>query len=305
MRRNVADKGALRDRARGIATTALAGILCLAAAGCGKSQAVVTATTVQQQTSTTTQQQTSTATQQTRTSTKQTSTATQQTSTATQHTGTSTTKTAAPGAKGSNSGTPSKAKALAYAQAVNLRAGDVPGFKEAAPEHEQSSKAEERREEELQRCTGAPGGEDGIAEASSPKFERKPSAIETETASSSVSVVRREAEAARVLAVLKRDHTGSCLESYVRLALKPPKGETIVTVATAKIAAPANSFGWRILISLKIRDVSLPIQFDFLGFVRGRAEITLTTIGVGEIFPPATERHLVSLLMERAKSGSI
>jgi hypothetical protein len=44
---------------------------------------------------------------------------------------------------------------------------------------------------------------------------------------------------------------------------------------------------------------------DILGFVYGPTEVSLLSFGVPEPFPAATEQHLFSLLLQRAKAHGI
>jgi hypothetical protein len=57
--------------------------------------------------------------------------------------------------------------------------------------------------------------------------------------------------------------------------------------------------------TLTLRGLRIPVYEDILGFVRGRAEVSLFTFGVPRQFPAALEERLFSLLLERAKAHSV
>ncbi|HEY1688396.1 MAG TPA: hypothetical protein VGF95_05970 [Solirubrobacteraceae bacterium] len=211
---------------------------------------------------------------------------------------------------------PSKAQALAFAKAVNLRASDLPGFKVKAEEEEHESAAEKRISREVERCVAAPFHEAGghgehgeqeeqgsIAEANSPSFERQ-SNLSDETVSSSVEVVESEASVLAALAIIRSERTGTCFAHYLGLLLHTEKlgGVHLSGLRVGKINAPANGFGWRIKLTLTDRHVAVPLQMQFLGFAIGRAEVTLEVMSLPEQFPIETERGLVKLLMQRAKT---
>src|SRR5438034_7244016 len=64
-----------------------------------------------------------------------------------------------------------KPQAIAFAGAVNLRSGDLPGFS-ASARHNRETEGEKRLGRQLLRCVGA-AAENGLAEASSGDFERR------------------------------------------------------------------------------------------------------------------------------------
>lgn len=199
---------------------------------------------------------------------------------------------------------PSRAQARAFAKAVNLRLGDVPGFKAKVEPRERESKAERQIAREAGRCIGGSAEAKGIAKASSPSFERKSQTIASQSVSSEVNVALSEAQASRQLATIKSERTGACLAHFLGRDLRLLKlhGAHMRGLRVGRIAAPASGFGWRVKLAIVVRNFELPMEMQFLGFRFGRAEVSLSVIALPGPFPIATERRLVKLLMQRAKT---
>ncbi len=211
----------------------------------------------------------------------------------------------------SRSAASSAAKALAFARAVNLRASDVPGFSVSSESrHERGSAAERRLERELHRCVGSASETSSLAEASSPQLERKAS-LASQSVSSAVSVERSPAAGAEVLASFRSGRLRTCLSHYFDLLLA---GESLhrasVSPVSVKHGSPpapgmTGSFALRFTATITVDHVPIPFYVDILGFVDGPAAVTLLTSGIPEPIPAKLEEHLFSLLVERAKSGSV
>jgi hypothetical protein len=200
-----------------------------------------------------------------------------------------------------------KQQALAFARAVNLRPGDLPGYQAAPRESEGSSAAEKRASHELQQCLGASAEQHPVVELSSLRFERKASIAQV-SVSSSVTVERSTAIAGKELEAIHSPHTRSCFTTYFKGLFSSPtyKGATIGPVklesGTPPAAGTSGSFGWRLRTSLTVRSVPIPIELDILGFVEGRSEVALTSFGLAVPFPAATEQQLFLLLLSRARA---
>jgi len=203
-----------------------------------------------------------------------------------------------------------RAQALAYAHAVNLREEDVPGFHASVKTATPKSKAEQRAEGELLSCLGAPSAAGEIAEVPSQSFSRKRTLSQLEV-SSTVSVARTEAEAAQILSALRGADAKSCLTRYFDRLFRGPSyhGAAIgrISVASGSPPAPgmAGSFGLRLTVSLIVRTIPIPFYLDILGFVSGRAEVSLISSGVPLPFPAAGEEHLFTTLLDRAREHHI
>jgi hypothetical protein len=204
-----------------------------------------------------------------------------------------------------------RGRALAFARAVNLRAGDLPGFQSAPRESERSTPTQKRQNRELQHCVGAGlgsgAGPDPLAELSSESFQRKASIAQV-SVSSSVTVHRSGASAHKELEAIQNPHTHTCFTHYFEGLFTGPayKGATIGHVSLESGTPPApgtsGSFGWRLRASLEVHSVHIPFDFDILGFFYGQSEVTLMSTGVAVPFPAATEQQLFLLLLSRAKA---
>lgn len=228
------------------------------------------------------------------------------------------TATSTPGKTGGPPGQsgrpPTKAKALAFANAVNLTAADVPGFT-ASPKQHGESASERRLEQELRRCTGAAGSQalgsrDAVAEASSPDFQIK-SGVLSFSVSSEVSVAQSSAQAAGSLSAVRSARVRACVTRYLGQLLKAQHtgGAKVTGVSIVSGTPPApgttGGFGWRITAKLAYRGIPLSFYLDVLGFVDGPAQVTLTSSGALRPFPARAEEQLFSVLLSRAKSQSL
>jgi hypothetical protein len=204
-----------------------------------------------------------------------------------------------------------KARALAVAQAINLTASDVPGFK-ASREHASKSRAERLAEGDLFRCAGARHGHrahkrDDLADASSARFELKQGIVDV-SVSSEVGVARSAALAHAELAVLHSKRVRRCFVSYLREVLSrgKPAGTRVAGVRIQSGNPPAKgaagSFGWRVSATFGVGRVSVPVYLDMLGFVYGPARVTLISSGALRPFPAFAQQRLYELLLQRARA---
>jgi hypothetical protein len=211
----------------------------------------------------------------------------------------------------SSSPTPSAAitsqQALAFANAVNLTAADVPGFTVSSRHGGSDSTGEKRLEREMSQCAGLAGSAKGIAEASSKSFQLKHSILDFGV-SSEVAVEPSAAQASRGLAAIRSAHVRGCFSRYLGAVLKGERfgGPTVgpVTIQSGTPPAPgaSGSFGWRVTATFFVRGIRVPLYLDFLGFVDGPAEVTLLSSGLLRPFPAAVQQHLFSLLLSRAEA---
>jgi hypothetical protein len=235
-------------------------------------------------------------------------------STATTPPGTSSTPTTPPPSStpSTPSQPPARERALAFARAVNLTSNDVPGFV-PSEKHSSSSAHQKRLERAMLQCAGvagAAGKTKGVLEESSKNFELKHQILDF-SVSSEVSVQASAAEALHGLAAIRSPHVRSCFSHYLQLIFKGEqlKGATAgpVKIQAGIPPAPGTSggFGWRVTAIFTVRGVKLPIYLDFLGFVDGPAEVTLTSSGLLRPFPASVQQHLFSLLLSRAKAHKL
>lgn len=248
-----------------------------------------------------------------------TSAATSPSSTTTAPPSTSTGTTPAPGTSpspGTTPSSPSRESAVAFARAVNLTSDDVPGFT-PSEKHNSSSEHEKRLERAMLRCagigtgTGTIGGTaKGVLDESSKDFELKRQILDF-SVSSEVSVQSSAAQALRGLQAIRSPHVRSCFSRYLTLIFKSEqvKGATAgpVKIQAGTPPAPGTSggFGWRVTATFDVHGVKLPVYLDFLGFVDGPSEVTLTSSGLLRPFPASVQQHLFSLLLSRAKAHKL
>jgi hypothetical protein len=194
-------------------------------------------------------------------------------------------------------------RALAFANAVNLTASDVPPF---TPSPDKSSSPQEQQaERQLRRCAGPVASARGLAEVSSRNFELKHDVLQL-SVSSEVDVAPSSAQAAQNLAAIRSAHVRSCFSRYLEELFKGPQfaGGAVSPVSIESGTPPApgttGSFGWRAIAAFTVQSIRVHLYLDMLGFVDGPAQVTLFSSGVLRPFPAALQERLFSLLLIRA-----
>jgi hypothetical protein len=219
------------------------------------------------------------------------------------------------GDKAGRGSPPSRARALAFARAVNLTAADVPGF---TPSHKPNgeSPAERRLQQQLRSCGGAAGAgalkrsQGALVEASSPDFELHRSVLAL-SVSSEVAVAHTSAQAAATLAAIRNPRLRACFSRYLSSLLKSqhyPGAQVLgVSIAAGTPPAPgtAGGFAWRVTATLAIRTIHISFYFDILGFIDGPAQVTLTSSGTVRPFPARAQEQLYSQLLARARAQKL
>jgi hypothetical protein len=201
---------------------------------------------------------------------------------------------------------PSTRRALAFARAVNLTASDVPGF--TAGERENSSSASEKHlERQMMRCAGLGGAAKGIVEAGSKDFRLKHQIVNL-SVSSEVSVQPSATQAQQGLAAIRSPHIRGCFSRYLTQVFDSEKikgatpGPVSVQSGTPPAPGTSGGFGLRVTANFVVHGIKVPVYLDFLGFVDGASEVTLTSSGLLQPFPASIQQHLFSLLLARAKA---
>jgi hypothetical protein len=202
-----------------------------------------------------------------------------------------------------------RARARAFASAVNLRTADVPGFR-ASSKREHHAAGEQRLEQELLRCVGSAGAGRRLVESGSGTFERHAS-IASQSVSSEVNVAQTPALAAKELAAFHSGRLPRCLSHYFSGLLGSQRyhGARVSPVSTKQGSPPAagttGGFGLRFTATLTLHSVSIPLYIDILGFVEHSAEVSMFATGIPAPVPARIEERLFSLLLERAKTHKI
>jgi hypothetical protein len=204
----------------------------------------------------------------------------------------------------SKTASPTRARALAFARAVNLSAADVPGLRVAAkPQHR--SPADRHTERELARCVGLSGAGQ-LFEAASPDFEHS-AGISHFDVSSNVAVSSSAALAAHELGQLRSVRAKGCLKRYLAALLNgsltnATVGPVSVQEGTPPAADAGGSVGLRISTSITVRSIPIPFYLDILAFASRSSQVSLMSTGVPVPFPAATQQRLFLTLLARAKA---
>jgi len=197
-----------------------------------------------------------------------------------------------------------KARALAFARAVNLTAADVPEAK--------ASHRHESQDDEHPPC-GLAGSQQELAGVGSPTLTRG-SELELEEIKSSADVVSSERFAVGDVAVLRSTAGRACLERFLskryllhavgKRAFDAHIGQIQLSPLPVQAPGTSGSAGLRITmtISSSESETSVPVYIDFFVFTLGPAEVTVSAASAIQPEPEATDRQLVSLLLARAKS---
>jgi hypothetical protein len=205
----------------------------------------------------------------------------------------------------------SPSRARAFADAVNLTAADLPGFARSTRAREGESASERDLDRKLARCTGGQlqeGAKD--TEHASGQFRRRGNAFD-QSVGSSITFLRAVAAAAPELQALRSARTRDCLRVYLneRFSGRSFGGAAIrrVTVRQGTPPAPgtAGGFGWRIVALVELRRLRVPFYLDILGFIRGQAEVALTSSALLMPFPAEREERLYRLLLARATAHKL
>ena len=170
---------------------------------------------------------------------------------------------------------PTKAEALAFARAVNLRAADIP---EAVVSHRKDRPDTARTRREFDRCERLVSHPRKLADLSSPTFTRGEE-LEKEDIGSGVEVVASRRLAAHAIAQLASRTVRDCAAHVLnsQFAGRIVRGAHFgrFTVSRLPVQAPgaAATVGLRISAALMIpiSEVSVPFYFDVLAFARGPA----------------------------------
>jgi hypothetical protein len=203
------------------------------------------------------------------------------------------------------------AQAAAYAHTVNLRAGDVVGMTMSGRPESETVK-EKHSTRELIRCAGGVSLEHQLVDIKSPKFSRGRE-LQREEVGSGVSVLSSATFATRELAAVRSARGRACITRFVKQEFSKEGagqlhlGAITTSLLPAPVAGLGGSFGLRVTVTLAAARpaIRLPLYLDFMGFVSGPAEIDLNTFAFSRPVSSATERHLLSLLLSRAKATSL
>jgi hypothetical protein len=225
--------------------------------------------------------------------------------------GGSTTTAAVP--RASALATPTKAQATAYAQAVNLRAADLPGMSVA--ELERESPPSKPMGRELERCVGTVNPDLRIVKIISAKFA---GAVEAqhEQINSNVEVWPTATLAARNNAASQSRRATSCAERLLPRLLAKSSGARVhygrVTVTRLPDPLPGvdGSFGIRIAVAIlgvpaAIEPTQPSLYIDGFSFLSGPAEVSMLATAYPQPVSEEVSTHLLGLLHSRAEAHKL
>lgn len=204
---------------------------------------------------------------------------------------------------------PTKARARAFAAAVNLTAADVPGFTGSVAH---STPAGKSLGVTTARCAAGVDPRRALVDIDSRDFNRMGAGgIAAEEVSSNVGVLPSSALAARDLAAVRSGRGRRCLAAGVNQLLRTmnAKGVSFGPAVLSTLPHPApgadGSFGLRIKVTADVHGVRIRFWVDEFGVRVGPAEVSLTALGVLHPFGAADEQRLLALLVTRATAARL
>jgi hypothetical protein len=203
-------------------------------------------------------------------------------------------------------------RAVAYAHAVNLHAGDLVGFSSSGTEME--APAPGPLALALIRCRGGVDPARRIAEVSSVEFSAG-SAFYSKVLRSTVEVWPTPGLVARDNATSHSRRGRACLARFVerirREVNRERKGRNqygpfTITDVPNPVPRVSHSFITTINETRLLRGaIGAHVYRDLLGFISGAATVELEAVGFGHRVPAATEARALRLLLTRARQNAI
>jgi hypothetical protein len=215
-----------------------------------------------------------------------------------------------------------KVRASDYARAVNLRSSDVPYFESIPDEDEEDPEEARRHDRELMSCIGIEEDPDPLAEVKSPEFGTD-SPGELLRVASTVEVGADAERAAQELRLIRSRRAERCLQDVYASAIEEEESSTaeVSDASVARMRSPApdieDGFAYRFSASVTVHrstseltayrpaaepgaSVTLKVYVDIIGFLAGRASVTLTATGAPTPVSRTLEHNLLRVLRERA-----
>lgn len=206
-----------------------------------------------------------------------------------------------------------KAQAVAYAHAVNLQAGALPGFTSSGSETEAPKPGQLAREEI--RCSDGVSPAHRIAKMESTEFSAgrafygmiMKSTVEVwptpALVASNNSLSHKSRARACFVRFLKALHKRTNQERKGRMQIGP------FTISTVRNPLPGVSHSFLTTINetrlLRTGAIRAHIYRDIFGFIAGPAEVELEGIGFGHPVPASVEAQALQLLLDRARASTI
>jgi hypothetical protein len=202
----------------------------------------------------------------------------------------------------------------AYAHAVNLRAGDVPGL---AASRLRLPKTRHGWLDPAEGCDG--GGAQKVTGIISPRFSASLdhggvlTLVPLEAVQSTVFPAVSPATASRALQAAVSARGRSCLKQILGSAESQaehgPRQPILTQIEVSAPPSPLRNvrvYGLRMMAKSDFGTTSRSNYYEeFFAFIVGSTVITLNATGDPHPFPPATERRLLSLLYIRAEAHKL
>jgi hypothetical protein len=206
-----------------------------------------------------------------------------------------------------------KAQAIAYAHAVNLQPGDLPGFTTSGSETEAPKPGRLALEET--RCSGDVNPARRITKMDSTEFSAGRS-IYSKIMKSTVAAWPTTALVAVNNNLSRKSRARACfvrfLDAFHERTNRERKGRLQIgpfTVTTVPNPLPSVSHSFLTTINetllLRTGTIRAHIYRDIFGFVTGPAEVELEAIGFGHPVPTSMEAQALQLLLHRATTHAI
>jgi hypothetical protein len=169
-----------------------------------------------------------------------------------------------------------------HAAAVQLRASDLPAGWRAVPANQDGAAGTRRTDDPVDRavarCSGASDPATSVAlAATGPSFTSGPV-----RAASAVSVVRTRAQGQQDLRAQRTSKAIDCLTRLGTPSVRAGMASTGVTTTGLSISrlpgAPTDGFALRMRANATALGRPVTIYLDTYGFVRGKAEVSLTMV---------------------------
>lgn len=204
-------------------------------------------------------------------------------------------------------------QAVTYADAVNLRAGDVPGL-QAARLKPRAETSDGPFGAAMDGCESAAARAGVVFGITSQRFVHLSSPLEG--VGSGVYYFKSEALAREYLTVAHSPRFAACVKTVASNGAKAGtrEGSKVAQpmfneprLSTLPVSLPGvPAYGLRLATHPSLGGPRRSEAYtDFLSFVKGDAVITLTAIGQTHPFPAASERRLLALLHSRAQTHKL
>ena len=211
-------------------------------------------------------------------------------------------------------GTPAlaRSRALTFAQAVNLKPDDLPGFAGVGTETEPAAAGPIDLAQD--RCTGVLGSSMRVAKVASPEFSAG-HGLHAEILKSTVEVWPTAHDVVFNSVRSETRHGEGCLRAAlraVRRKINMERGGRMLIGPSTIAAVPDPLPGVSRSSLLKIDETRLHrsgavffhVYRDIFGFVTGPSEVELEAVGFGHPVPARTERRALRSLVGRATANA-